>query len=132
VGVTVYQSAAQPKAQSRKKTCRLSRLTSTSVNDFSVEDFVDGIEVWNVERSHRLDGQRDDFFRWTRSFFTPRLLARGSKRTQNLGTIESLAGTMVAKAHGAIFDQEKPDVLPITVRLKPERIPRGGSPDRVN
>jgi hypothetical protein len=107
------------------------------VNDFSVEDFVDGIEVWNVERSHRLDGQRDDFFRWTRSFFTPRLLARSSKRTQNLGTIESLAGTMVAKAHGAIFDQEKPDVLPITVRpitvrLKPEGIPRGGSRDRVN
>ena len=91
------------------------------MNDFSIDDFVfDGLEVGNLERSHRLDGQRQDVFRWTRLFFSPGLLARGSKRTQNLGTIESLAGTMVAKTHGVMFDQETPDVLPATVRLKPD------------
>jgi hypothetical protein len=77
------------------------------VNDFAVDELViDGIEVWNLERSHRLDGQRDDFFRWTRFFLTPHLPACGSKRSQNLGTVESLAGTMVAEAHGVIFDQD--------------------------
>jgi hypothetical protein len=75
------------------------------VNDFTLDDLVDGIEVWDIERSHRLDGQRDDFFRCAWSFLTPYLLARGSKRTENLGTIESLARTMVAEAHA--------DILPI-------------------
>ncbi len=77
------------------------------MNDFPIDDFVvDGFEVRNLESPHGFDGERDDFFRRTRFFFTPRLLTRGSKRTQNLGTIESLAGTMVAKAHKVIFDQE--------------------------
>jgi hypothetical protein len=82
------------------------------VNDFSLDDFVDGIEMWNLERSHRLDGERDDFFGCARFFLAPRLLARGSKRTQNLSTIESLAGTMFAKAHDVIFDQKEPLRLP--------------------
>jgi hypothetical protein len=69
------------------------------VNDLAVDDFVDRIEMWNIERPYRFDGERDDVFHSAGSLLTPRLLGRGSKRAQHPGTIESLALTMVAETH---------------------------------
>jgi hypothetical protein len=70
------------------------------VNDFTVDDVIDRIEMRYVERAHGLDGQGE---RLVRIALCPRLaqaLSGGTQRTQNLCPVEPLPLAVIAETHG--------------------------------
>lgn len=71
------------------------------VNDFSVDDLVDRIEMGNLERSNRLDRQNDNLFGITRRRGIAQAFAGGPKRAQHLCAVEPLTLTVVTEAHNA-------------------------------
>ena len=73
------------------------------MNHFPIDDLVvDGVEMRNRERAHRLDGQCDDFFGVARRVGAAQLLPHGAKRAQHLRAVEALPVTMVTKAQGLL------------------------------
>ncbi len=74
----------------------------TLVDDFSVDNLVDRIEMRNLERSNRLDRERERLLGLARTLGASQSLSRGSKRTQHLRAVEALPLTMIAETHDGL------------------------------
>lgn len=72
------------------------------MNHFAVNHFLDGIEVRNLERPHRLDDRGEHVFRVARRAAASQPLARRSQRTQDLCTVESLPRTVITETHDGL------------------------------
>ena len=69
------------------------------MNDLPVDDIVQHIEVGNVERADRLDGDGKDVFSGARRAGFPHLGTGRTQCPQHLGAIEALTLAMLAEAH---------------------------------
>jgi hypothetical protein len=70
---------------------------------FPVDDFiVDGIEMRNFERAHRLDSGYENLFRIARCAGPAQSPASGTQRAQHLRAVESLPRTMITETHDGL------------------------------
>jgi hypothetical protein len=70
------------------------------MNDFTVDDVVDRIEVRYVERAHGLDSQGERLIRIALRSRLAQALSSGTQRTENLCPVEPLPLAVVAETHG--------------------------------
>jgi hypothetical protein len=70
-----------------------------SVDNLGVDKFVDRFEMRDFQSPHGLDGQGHRLVSSAFDALAPQSSSRGSQHTEDLCAVETLAFTMVAKAH---------------------------------